>query len=38
MLARSPDLDNVDVFEHCQQTVSEAMVLLILGKVNYLDT
>lgn len=36
-LARSSDLDNVDVFEHCQQTVSEAMVLLILGKVTKLD-
>jgi hypothetical protein len=33
-LAESSNKDSVDLFEYCQNTVSDAMVVLLLGRVG----
>jgi hypothetical protein len=37
-LANSAEKSSVDLFEYCQSTVSDAMVVLLLGKVGMPDT
>jgi len=37
-LAKSADKGSVDLFAYCQSTVSDAMVVLLLGKVGMPDT